>query len=141
MAKPLLKVLKLVIPAGKAVPAPPLGPILSQARVNIKEFCDKFNEATRQMGNVKVRVELKVYQDGSYDMIIKTPPTSELIKQKLKINKGSGVPNLNKVGTLTMEDVEEIAKQKLPDLNTKDLEAAKRIVMGTARQMGVNIKE
>ncbi len=141
MAKKVVKVMKLVISAGKAVPAPPLGPMLSQAGVNIKEFCDKFNQQTRPMGNVKVRVELKIYADRSYSFEVKAPPTSELIKQKANVKKGSAIPNLNKVGTLSQKDLEEIAKEKMVDLNTTDLEAAKKIVAGTARQMGIKITD
>jgi len=139
MAKKVAKILKLMIPAGKAVPAPPLGPILSQAGVNIKEFCDKFNQETRQMGDVKVRVELRIYVDRSYSFEIKSPPTSELLKKKAGIKKGSGIPNLKKVATLKRADLEEIAKAKLEDLNTSDLETAIKIIEGTARQMGIKI--
>ncbi len=139
MAKKVVKMLKLVIPAGQANPGPPLGPILSQAGVNIKEFTDKFNQETRQMAGTKVRVIVKIYADRSYSFEIKTPPTSELIKQKAKIKKGSGVPNLQKVGQLTQADLEEIAKAKLEDLNTTDIEQAKKIIAGTAKQMGVKI--
>ena len=141
MAKKIAKILKLIIPAGKATPAPPLGPTLSQARVNIKQFCDQFNQQTRQMGDVKVPVVINVYVDNTFDFVIKTPPVSELIKKKLKIKKGSGTPNLKKVGTLTQKDLEEIAKEKMQDLNTTDLEKAKKIIAGTARQMGINISD
>ena len=141
MAKKVVKLLKLVIPAGQANPGPPLGPILSQAGVNIKQFTDQFNTQTRQMAGTKLRVIVKIYADRSYSFEVKTPPTSELIKQKAKIKKGSGVPNLKKVGQLTSQDLEEIAKMKLEDFNTTDLEKAKNIVAGTAKQMGIKIIE
>ncbi len=138
--KKVITVIKLQIAAGQANPAPPVGPALGQHGLNIQEFCTKFNEATRdRMGDI-VPVEISVYEDRTYDFIMKTPPTSELIKKAAKIKKGSSKPLAEKVGTITKEQLREIAEIKLPDLNTDDIEAAMRIVAGTARQMGVEIK-
>lgn len=139
MAKKVKKILKLIIPAGKAVPAPPLGPILSSAQVQIKEFCDKFNEATRPLGETKVPVIVTVYDDRTFSLEYRTAPMSELIKKKLGVKVGSARPNLQTVGTLTKAQVREIAEEKLKDLNTTDVESAMNTVMGTARQMGVKI--
>lgn len=139
MAKKIKKILKMIVPAGKAVPAPPLGPILSSAQVNIKEFCDKFNEATRPLGDIKIPVTITIYDDRTFSMELKTPPIADLIKKKLKIQKGSARPNLQIVGTLTSEQVREIAEEKLKDLNTTKIESAMHTVAGTARQMGVKI--
>lgn len=141
MAKKVKKQLKLIIPAGKAVPAPPLGPILSAAGVNIKEFCDKFNEHTRPMGDIKIPVIVSIYEDRSFGLDYKKPPMSELIKKKLGIKKGSGNPNLKFVGTLTRAQAEEIAEEKMEELNATDIDAAVNIVAGTARQMGVKIEK
>ncbi len=141
MAKKIITKIKLQIKAGQANPAPPVGPALGQHGLNIAEFCSKFNEATREhMGEV-TPVEITVYADRTYTFILKTPPAGELIKKYAKIPKGSGSPLTQKVGTLTNDQLAEIAKIKMPDLNTKDLEAAKRIIAGSARQMGVEIKD
>ncbi len=132
---------KLQIEAGKATPAPPVGPALGQAGVNIMEFCKAFNARTQQpelMGLV-VPVVLTVYQDRSYDFITKTPPAAVLIKKLAKLAKGSGEPNRDKVGKLSLAQVEEIAKQKMPDLNCHTIEAAMECVKGTARSMGVEV--
>jgi large subunit ribosomal protein L11 len=132
---------KLQIQAGKATPAPPVGPALGQAGVNIMEFCKAFNARTQQpelMGLV-VPVVLTVYSNRSYDFITKTPPAAVLIKKLAKLAKGSGEPNRDKVGTLTVAQVEEIAKQKMPDLNCHTIEAAMKCVRGTARSMGVEV--
>ena len=132
---------KLQIHAGKATPAPPVGPALGQAGVNIMEFCKAFNARTQQpelMGLV-VPVVLTVYSDRSYDFITKTPPAAVLIKKLAKLAKGSGEPNREKVGKLTVAQVEEIAKQKMPDLNCHTIEAAMECVRGTARSMGVEV--
>ena len=132
---------KLQIQAGKATPAPPVGPALGQAGVNIMEFCKAFNARTQQpelMGLV-VPVVLTVYKDRSYDFITKTPPAAVLIKKLAKLDKGSGEPNRNKVGKLTVAQLEEIAKQKMPDLNCHTIEAAMECVRGTARSMGVEV--
>jgi len=141
MAKKIITKIKLQIRGGQANPAPPVGPALGQHGLNIAEFCSKFNEATRdRMGEV-VPAEITVYADRSYSFILKTAPAGELIKKYAKISKGSGSPLTQKVGTLNNEQLAEIAKIKMPDLNTKDLEAAKRIIAGSARQMGVEIKD
>lgn len=140
MAKKILTVIKLQIKGGQANPAPPVGPALGQHGLNIAEFCAKFNDATKeQMGDV-VPVEITVYADRTYTFITKTPPASELIKKFAKIQKGSGKPLSEKVGSITQAQLEEIAKIKLPDLNARDIAAACKIIMGTARQMGVEIK-
>ena len=141
MAKKVLTVIKLQIRGGQANPAPPVGPALGQHGLNIAEFCAKFNDATRdKMGDV-VPVEITVYADRTYTFITKTPPASELIKKYAKIEKGSGKPLSDKVGSITEEQLKEIAAIKLPDLNAKDIEAASKIIAGTARQMGVEIKK
>ena len=132
---------KLQIEAGKATPAPPVGPALGQAGVNIMEFCKAFNARTQQpdLMGLLVPVVLTVYQDRSYDFITKTPPAAVLIKKAAKLAKGSGEPNRDKVGQLTVAQVEEIAKQKMPDLNCNTIEAAMECVRGTARSMGVEV--
>ncbi len=140
MAKKVLTKIKLQIPAGQANPAPPVGPALGQHGLNIQEFCTKFNDATKdRMGDI-VPVEITVYEDRSYDFITKTPPAAELIKKAAKIKKGSGKPLAEKVGSITKQQLREIAEIKLPDLNTDDIEQAMKIIAGTARQMGVEIK-
>lgn len=141
MAKKILTVIKLQIRGGQANPAPPVGPALGQHGLNISEFCAKFNDATKdKMGDV-VPVEITVYADRTYTFITKTPPASELIKKFAKIEKGSGKALTEKVGSITQEQLEEIAKIKLPDLNARDIAAASKIIAGTARQMGVEIKK
>jgi len=139
MAKKVKKVLKLIISAGKANPAPPLGPILSAAQVNIQEFCTKFNDATRQLGDIKIPATLSIYEDRTFSMTLGKPPMSELIKKKLNIKKGSSVPNLKKVGKLTRKQALEIIEEKMEDLNTSNIDSAMKILEGTARQMGVKI--
>ena len=141
MAKKLKQQVKLQIMAGKATPAPPVGPALGQAGVNIMEFCKAFNARTQQpeLTGLKVPVVLSVYQDRSYDFITKTPPAAVLIMKTASLAKGSGEPNRSKVGKLTLKQVEEIAKQKMPDLNCHTVEAAMECVKGTARSMGVDI--
>ena len=139
MAKKIKTVIKLQAPAGKANPAPPIGPALGQHGLNIMDFVNKFNEATKSMGDTIIPVEITVYEDRTFDFILKQPPMAELIKKAAKIEKGSGVPNREKVGRITEAQVEEIAKQKMPDLNAFKLESAKRIVRGTAVSMGVEI--
>jgi len=140
MAKKLKTIIKLQIVGGQANPAPPVGPALGQHGLPIQEFCQKFNEATRdKMGDV-VPVEITVYEDRTYTFITKTPPASELIKKYAKIKKGSGKPLTDKVGSLTPDQLREIAQIKMPDLNANDVEAAMKIIAGTARQMGVEIK-
>ena len=129
--------IKLQIPAGKANPAPPVGPALGAAQVNIMQFCQAFNAATQdKMGDI-IPVEITVYEDRSFDFICKTPPAAQLIKKELGIKSGSGVPQRDKVGQLTQEQLTKIAEIKMPDLNANDIEAAMKVVEGTARSMGV----
>lgn len=140
MAKKLLTKIKLQIPAGQANPAPPVGPALGQHGLNIQDFCSKFNEASRdRMGEI-TPVEISVYEDRTFDFIMKSPPASELIKKFAKIPKGSSKPLSQKVGSISKEQLAEIAKIKMSDLNTDDLDAAMKIIAGTARQMGVEVK-
>lgn len=134
------KVIKLQIRGGQATPAPPLGPALGQAGVNIKEFCEQFNEATEDRKGQLIPVVITVEEDKSFTFVLKQPPASALILEALKIEKGSGVPNKEKVGTLKQSQLEEIAKRKLPDLNTTSLPAAMKTIAGTARQMGVTVE-
>jgi len=141
VAKDIKTVVKLQIPAGKANPAPPVGPALGQAGVNIQEFCTKFNEKTReQMGNI-IPVEITVYDDRSFTFVTKTPPASDLLMKAAGIKKGAGNPLTEKVGTVTREQVKEIAETKMPDLNANDVEAAMRIIEGSARNMGIVVKD
>ncbi len=139
--KEVIAQVKLVIPAGKANPAPPVGPALGPHGINIMEFCKQFNAQTQSMGETLIPAVLNIYNDRSFTFVLKTPPASELIKKAAGIVKGSGVPNKDKVGALTNAQVDEIAKTKLPDLNTTSLESATRIIKGTARSMGVEIKD
>ncbi len=131
--------IKLQIEGGKATPAPPVGPALGQAGVNIMDFCKAFNAKTAKDVGMIIPVVITVYADRSYTFVTKTPPVAELIKKVVGIAKGSGEPNKNKVAKISMKQVEEIAKQKLPDLNATDLKAAMRTVAGTARSMGVDV--
>src|SRR6185369_15781963 len=140
MAKEITAKIKLQVPAGKANPAPPVGPALGQHGVNIMEFCKTFNARTQKMGETIVPVIISVYSDRSFTFITKTPPASELLKRAAGIVKGSAEPNRNKVGKVTRKQVEEIAKTKLPDLNTTSLDSAVRTVMGTARNMGLEVE-
>ncbi len=139
--KKVMGLIKLHIPAGKATPAPPVGPALGQHGVNIMDFCKAFNAKTSKQEGLIIPVVITVYQDRSYTFITKTPPASILLKRAVGIAKGSGEPNRNKVGKVTMKQVEEIAKTKMPDLNAGDIEAAKQIVMGTARSMGIEVEQ
>ena len=139
--KKVLGLIKLHIPAGKATPAPPVGPALGQHGVNIMDFCKAFNAKTNKQEGLIIPVVITVYQDRSYSFITKTPPASVLLKRAVGIAKGSGEPNRNKVGKVTLQQVEEIAKTKMPDLNASDIEAAKKIVMGTARSMGIDVEQ
>lgn len=141
MPKKVINFIKLQIPAGKATPAPPVGPALSAAQVNIMQFCTAFNNQTKDKAGDIIPVEISVYEDHSFDFVTKTPPAAELIKKALKITSGSGVPQRDKVGELSQEQLEEIAKIKMPDLNANDIEAAKKVVAGTARSMGVTVAE
>lgn len=140
MAKEVVKKIKLQIAAGKATPAPPVGTVLGPAGINLGEFCTKYNEATRdKMGDV-LPVEISIYDDRSFDFVIKTPPAAFLVKKYAKIDKGSSKGANNVVATLTKDQLKEIAEIKLPDLNAYDVEAAMNIVEGTARNMGVAVK-
>ncbi|CBG39577.1 50S ribosomal protein L11 [Helicobacter mustelae] len=139
MAKKIVGELKLQIPAGKANPSPPVGPALGQRGVNIMEFCKAFNERTKDMGNFNIPVIITVYQDKSFSFITKKPPVTDLIKKAANITKGSDNPLKNKIGKLTQKQLEEIASTKMEDLNAVDIEAAKKIVAGSARSMGIEI--
>ena len=140
MAKEISSFIKLQIPAGKANPSPPIGPALGQHGVNIMDFCKAFNAQTQGQDTI-IPVVITVYNDRSFTFITKTPPVPVLIKQALKLDKGSSTPNIEKVGTLTKEQIEGIAKQKMPDLNCYSLEAAVKSVAGTAMSMGVLTRE
>lgn len=140
MAKKILKKLKLQIPAGKATPAPPIGPALGQAGINIGDFVNKFNTATKDMAGDTLPVVITVYEDRSYDFILKTPPTASMILKAIGVEKGSGKPNTVKIGNLTKAQVKEIAQKKLVDMNANDIEAAMKMVEGAAKSMGVDVK-
>lgn len=131
---------KLQIPAAKATPAPPVGPALAPYGLNIKEFCEKFNELTKDQMGWTIPVEITVFEDKTYEMKLKQPPVSELLKKAAGIEKGSGEPKKRIVGKITREQLREIAKRKLPDLNTKDIEKAMKIIEGTAKNMGIEIE-
>lgn len=139
--KKIKTVIKLQIPGGAANPAPPVGPALGQHGLNIAEFCQKFNAATQDRGGEITPVEITVYEDRSYDFILKTAPASELIKKAIGIPKGSGKSIKEKVGTITRKQIREIAEKKMPDLNTTNVEAAMKTIEGTCRQMGVEVKD
>jgi large subunit ribosomal protein L11 len=139
MAKKVLTIIKLQIQAGNANPAPPVGPALGQHGVNIMDFCKAFNAQTQGEGGTIIPVEITVYEDRSFDFVTKTPPAAVLIKEAIKIPKGSGEPHVNKVGTISDAQVQEIAERKMPDLNANDIDAAKKIIAGTARSMGVDV--
>ena len=140
MAKKVLTLIKLQIPAGAANPAPPVGPALGQHGVNIMDFCKAFNAQTQQDSGTIIPVEITVFEDRSFTFITKTPPAAVLIKEKLGIPKGSGEPHSNKVGKITVAQLREIAEVKMPDLNANDLDAATKIIAGTARSMGVDVE-
>ncbi|MCD6101717.1 MAG: 50S ribosomal protein L11 [Candidatus Cloacimonetes bacterium] len=140
MAKKILAKVKLQLPAGQATPAPPVGPALGQHGVNIGDFCKQFNEKTKNDIGMIIPAEIKIYKDRSFSFILKTPPAAILIKKEVGIAKGSPVPNRDKVGTITKEQLERIAKIKMKDLNAANLEAATRMIAGTARSLGVTIK-
>lgn len=139
MAKKVIKQLKLQIPGGAANPAPPIGPALGQAGINIGDFVSKFNAATNEMRGDIVSTLISVYEDRSYDFVIKTPPVSSLIFKAAGVAKGSGKPNTSKAGKITKAQLKEIAERKMPDLNANDIEAAMKIVAGSARQAGIQI--
>lgn len=141
MAKKILAQIKLQIPAGQANPAPPVGPALGQHGVNIMEFCKTFNERTAKDTGTIIPVVISVYQDRTFSFITKTPPAAVLIKSELKLDKGSKEPNRSKVGELTKEQLEKIAKIKLEDLNTNNVESAMKIIEGTAKSLGVKVKQ
>ena len=140
MAKKVVRLVKLQIPAGKANPAPPVGPTLGGAGVNIGEFVKRFNDATKEMGNDIVPVVISVYDDRTFDFITKTPPTASLILKAIGVEKGSGTPNTTKVGKITKAQVKAIAERKMPDLNAKDIEGAMRMVEGSCKALGIEVK-
>jgi len=140
MAKKLKTMIKLQIPAGKANPAPPIGPALGQHGINIMEFCKQYNAQTQDKGDTVIPVEISIFMDRTFTFILKTPPAAVLIKKAANVEKGSGEPNRNKVGTISKEKVREIAEMKMPDLNANSIEAAMRIIEGTARNMGITVK-
>ncbi|MCD6550549.1 50S ribosomal protein L11 [bacterium] len=133
-------IVKLQIPAGQATPAPPIGPTLAQHGINISEFCKRFNDETKDRKGWVIPVEIKIYEDRSYEFILKQPPASELLKKAAGIEKGSGEPNRKKVASITREQLKQIAQQKMEDLNTDDIEKAMKIIEGTAKNMGIEIK-
>lgn len=139
MAKKIKSVVKVQIAAGKATPAPPIGPSLAPHGINLAEFCSRFNEMTKDQMGFVIPAEITVYEDRTYDLRLKKPPASDLIKKTIGIEKGSGVPNKTKVGKITRAQLREIAEKKMSDLNTTDVEAAARMIEGTARNMGVEI--
>ena len=141
MAKKVTGMIKLQLPAGKATPAPPVGPALGQHGVNIMGFCKEFNAKTANQAGLIIPVVITVYQDRSFSFILKTPPAAVLIKKELGLESGSGVPNRTKVGKLTKEQVKKIAELKMPDLNAATIETAMSMIEGTARSMGVTIEE
>jgi large subunit ribosomal protein L11 len=140
MAKKVVAVIKLAINAGKANPAPPIGPALGQHGVNIMMFCKEYNARTADQAGLVVPVEISVFEDRSFTFILKTPPASVLIRKAAGVERGSGEPNTKKVGSITQAQLREIAQTKLPDLNANDVEAAMRIVEGTARNMGITVQ-
>jgi large subunit ribosomal protein L11 len=140
MAKKLVAIIKLALPAGKATPAPPVGPALGQHGANIAAFCKEYNAKTSDKPGFIIPVEISVYEDRSYSFILKTPPASVLLVKAANIPKGAAEPNKAKVGSITQAQLEEIAKIKLPDLNTQNIESAMRIVQGTAKNMGITIQ-
>jgi large subunit ribosomal protein L11 len=139
MAKKVLTLIKLQVPGGAANPAPPVGPALGQHGVNIMEFCKAFNAQTQSEGGTIIPVEITVYEDRSFTFITKTPPAAVLIKQAINLQKGSGEPNRDKVGKITKDQIRQIAERKMPDLNANDVDAASKIIEGTARSMGVEV--
>lgn len=140
MAKEVMSQIKLQIPAGKANPAPPVGPALGQHGVNIMEFCKQFNAKTQKQEGSIIPVVISVYKDRSFSFITKTPPASDLLKKAAGVIKGSGVPHKNKVGSINQSQLEEIAKMKIEDLNASDVPAAMQVIAGTARSMGITVE-
>ncbi|NEO98328.1 MAG: 50S ribosomal protein L11 [Symploca sp. SIO2E9] len=141
MAKKVVAIIKLALPAGKANPAPPVGPALGQHGVNIMAFCKEYNAKTSEQAGMVIPVEISVFEDRSFTFILKTPPASVLIKKAAGIDKGASEPNRQKVGSITRAQLQEIAQTKMPDLNANDIEAAMKIVAGTAKNMGVAITD
>lgn len=141
MAKKVVALIKLALPAGKANPAPPVGPALGQHGVNIMAFCKEYNARTQEKVGLVIPVEISVFEDRSFTFILKTPPASVLIKKAAGIERGSGEPRTKKVGSITRSQLKEIAETKMPDLNANDIEAAMNIVEGTARNMGVTVSD
>ena len=139
MAKEIVAKIKLQAPGGKATPAPPIGPALGQRNVNIGQFVSQFNERTREFDGMPIPVIITVYKDRTFTFIIKSPPASALLKEAAQVAKGSGVPNKEKIGTVTGAQVRAIAERKLADLNARDIDAAARIIEGTARSMGITV--
>ena len=140
MAKKVIAKIKLQIPAGQATPAPPVGPALAQHGINIADFCQKFNDATKDKQGVKIPVSMEVYEDKSYDFKLKQPLTADLLRQAAGIEKGSGQPDKTKVGKITKEQLKKIAEQKIADLNTDDIKQAMKVIEGTAKNMGIEIE-
>ena len=138
--KKIIAIIKLQIPAGKANPAPPIGPALAQHGLNIAEFCQKFNDATKDQQGFKIPVDITVFEDRTYDFVVKQPPASELLKKAAAIEKGSGKPNKTKVAKITKAQLKQVAEKKMPDLNTTDINQAMKIIEGTAKNMGIEIE-
>jgi large subunit ribosomal protein L11 len=136
----ILTQFKIQAPAGKATPAPPIGPVLGQHGINIQDFVNRFNDMTKDMMGDVIPAEVTVYEDRSFDLKLKTPPAAELLKKAAGVNKGSGTPNTSKVGVVTKDQIREIAERKLVDLSARDLDAAAKIIEGTARSMGITVK-
>ena len=141
MAKSIKTIIKLQIPAGSANPAPPVGSTLGQHGVNIAQFCQQFNEATKDKGGEIIPAEITIYEDRTFSFKLKTPPASDLLKKAAGIEKGSGSPLKNKVGKVTKKQLQEIAEKKMVDLNANDIEAAEKIIAGTARSMGIEVEK
>ena len=138
--KKIKAIVKLQIPAGQATPAPPVGPALAPHGLNLMEFCQKFNEATKNQAGSTIPAEITIFEDRTYNFKLKTPPASELLKKAAGIEKGSGTPNKTKVGKITKAQLKEIAEKKMPDLNAENIEAAMRIIEGTAKNMGIEVE-
>ena len=140
MAKKVKSIIKIQLLAGKATPAPPVGPSLAPHGINISEFCKAFNDATKNMQNFKIPVEIKIYEDRTFEFRLKQPASFDLLRKAAGIEKGSGEPNKTKVGKITREQLKKIAEQKMPDLNTDDVEKAMKIIEGTAKNMGITVE-